>query len=435
MPNIITDDAVIAQDNARIELLSREVKSIFDSVEDVDKLDESQKTLIKSRNDEIKQLESKVADRMKLIDAKVFIDGTVKRFEEVVRPDGLGFKKELKSERKTVGETFVDHELITNWLGQHKHLVGSNANSKLGSSPVVELKDLYLSLLQQKTLVTGLSSTSAGAFVQNDRLPGYDLGTFMRPLGIIDLFRRIPTSSDTVEYVRVNGNTNNAAPVLEATTTSNGAKPESAFTLEIVTEIIQNIAHWIPVTRRALADAPQIRALINEILMYGLGEEVDDQLVTGDGSTPNLTGLENQSGTTSQAWDTDILTTTRKARTKVRTTGRGRASGYVLHPTDWETIDLLTDNEARFYFGGPSQLGTPRLWGLPVVENEAITPNSGWVADWNLGVVFDREAAQMYMTDSHSDFFIRNIITILAELRLGFGLIRPAAFVNIDLSE
>jgi hypothetical protein len=38
------------------------------------------------------------------------------------------------------------------------------------------------------------------------------------------------------------------------------------------------------------------------------------------------------------------------------------------------------------------------------------------------------------MTNSHSDFFVRNLIAILAEMRAAFGIIRPAAFVIADLT-
>ena len=136
-------------------------------------------------------------------------------------------------------------------------------------------------------------------------------------------------------------------------------------------------------------------------------------------------------GTQSQAFSVDLLTTTRKARTKVRVTGRAVATAYVMNPTDWETIDLLKDSEARYYFGGPSVLGTPRLWGLPVVESEAMTAGTSVVGDWRKAVLWDREQAQILTSDSHSDFFVRNLLAILAELRAAFGVLQPAAFVEI----
>ncbi|WP_157533545.1 phage major capsid family protein, partial [Nocardia otitidiscaviarum] len=38
------------------------------------------------------------------------------------------------------------------------------------------------------------------------------------------------------------------------------------------------------------------------------------------------------------------------------------------------------------------------------------------------------------MTDSHADFFIRNMVAILAEERLAFAVTRPSAFVKVALA-
>jgi HK97 family phage major capsid protein len=203
---------------------------------------------------------------------------------------------------------------------------------------------------------------------------------------------------------------------------------------ELVTESVRTIAHWVAASNRALSDAAQLRTYIDNFLRYGLDEELEDQILTGTGAGQNFTGVLVAANTTAQAWDTDILKTTRKARTKVRTVGRARPTAWVFNPTDWETIDLLQDNEARYYYGGPMQLGNPTLWGLPVVESEGMTQGTAVVADWKMAVLWNRMETMISMTNSHSDFFVRNLIAILAEMRAAFGLIRPKAFVITDVA-
>lgn len=348
---------------------------------------------------------------------------------------GQGFQYGGKTERqveqtvKNIADRFLE---APEWQGYMKSICanGSIPERMRVNSPPVNFNEGV------KALITGLSSTSAGALVINERKPIIDPGTFYRPLAIRDLVTVAQTNSDTVEYVRQGAHTNAAAAVAEATATSgsSGAKPESSMVLAIVTETVKTIATWLPATRRALADAGQLRGLIEQLLRYDLAEELEDQIIAGSGSGENFTGVLNVSGTTAQAWDTDMLTTLRKARTKVSLTGRGTPTAYVLHPTDVETLDLLTDNEERYYFGGPQGVGVPRLWGLPIVESEAMTVGYGVVAPWNLAVLWDREQTSIMASDSHSDFFIRNLIAILGELRAAFGLIRPAAFVIADLT-
>ena len=96
------------------------------------------------------------------------------------------------------------------------------------------------------------------------------------------------TTSDTVEYVRVTGKTNSAAPVAEASSAAaptapagagalvldpnGGYKPESGMALEVVSTTVKTIAHWIPITKRAASDASQIRTLVDNFLAYGLNE-------------------------------------------------------------------------------------------------------------------------------------------------------------------
>jgi len=304
-----------------------------------------------------------------------------------------------------------------------------------------------------KSLITGLADSSAGALVapeaygivpQPEPFPA-------RPLTVRQLFSPGTTGSDSVEYVRVLAQTNNAKAVPEAlssatvgdgtggtaTITTGGVKPESGFTFEKQSTTVKTIAHWIPATKRSLSDAAQVRTLIDTFLRYGLEEEFEDQLITGDGTGENFLGLNATSGIQLQAGPIageDNFTVTRRGRRKVRIGGRAMPTAYVLNPIDWENIELKRDGNERFYGGGPFALTPNTLWGLPVVESEAVPQGTGWVADWRMGIVWDREQASIQATDAHADFFIRNLVAILAEMRAAFAVLRPAAFVKITLA-
>ncbi|PWG13897.1 phage major capsid protein [Streptomyces sp. V2] len=338
----------------------------------------------------------------------------------------------IPDSKASLGESFVKS-------GEFRGLMESAPNGVFGKDHRVQSRPVGY-----KTLVTGGSDTSGGAFVNND-LRGLQVGltAFQRPLRLRDVVTNLTTTSDTIEYVRQTSQTNNASPVAESTTTAdpgsmnaaNGVKPESAIAWAKVTTPVRTIAHWIPLTKRALSDASQVRSIIDAFLRYGLEEELEDQMISGDGTGENLDGLGNVSGVQAQAWDSDPLTTTRKAKTKVRLVGRSVANAYLFNPADLETIDLLQDNEARYYFGGPSGVGTAgTLWGLPVIETEAVPAGTGYVGDFRKAVLWDREQASITISDSHANFFIRNMVAILAEMRAAFGIIQPNAFVEIDLT-
>lgn len=412
-----------------INTLTDEVKGIWDEVDQKfnGEIDADRKSMVVAKNKEIESLELKLRDEL---ENEQLRGDAQSRYERSRRPAGLPQPNgdQPKGKILSLGDMFLQSR---EWQDYFKALA---PNGQFGANQRIESPKMALarSIL---AVVTGDSATSGGAFVTPDDSGIYEtLGR--RPLTLRDLISVRTTSSDLIEYVRMTSRTNNAAPVSEATATSgvSGTKPESDMAFERVNAPVETIAHWVAATKRALADAGQMRGLIDQELRQGLEEELEDQILNGDGTSPNLSGLDDVSGTQDQAWDTNILTTTRRARTLVRTVGRATPTGYVMHPNDWEDIDLLQDNEARYFFGGPSVIGNPRLWGLPVVETEAQTEGFAWVGDWRKIVLWDREQALISVSDSHLDFFVRNMVAILGEMRVALGIIRPSAFVEIDLT-
>lgn len=342
--------------------------------------------------------------------------------------------------RKTAGGRFVDSpefkSLITGVPNGH-----FSEKMRVQSSPVNfagGMKDLFYS---------GDRENSAGFLVEDDRRGLLD-PFYERPLSVRSLFSSGSTTSDTIDYVRLVSVDNNAAVVPEARTTDpvgvNGAtvvtagvKPQSGFEFDRDSTTVKTIAHWIPITKRALSDAAQIRTMIDSFLRYGLEEALEDELLTGNGTGEHFLGLYNTPGIQTQgapAGAQDNLDVTRLARTKVQIGGRARPTAYVMNPLDWQKIELLRNDNGDFYGGGPFNLTVPRLWGLPVVESEAVTPGTAWCAAWNWGVIYDREQASVQATDSHADFFVRNLVAILAEMRAAFAILRPSAFVKITLA-
>lgn len=372
--------------------------------------------------------------------------------------EGIELNEKAAGERRTpsglivppaggLGESFVKSDAYLGLMASAPS-GGFGAKARVQSMPA-----------SYKSLVTGASDTSGGAFVGTDNRGlqvGLDL--FQRPLRLRDVVANGTTGSDTIEYVRVTSTSNNAAPVAEATSSAaptapgtagalvnnagGGYKPESGLAVAKVTTPVRTIAHWIPITKRALSDAAQIRTLIDSFLRYGLEEELEDQMISGDGTGENFEGLANVSGVQTQAWDAtgtgedmQRLRTLRKAKTKVFTVGRSNPNAYLLNPADVESIDLSVNGNADFYFGGPGAAGTATaLWGLPVIQTEAVPAGTGYVGDFRKAMLWDREQASITVTDSHADFFVRNLVAILAEMRAAFGVIQPSAFVKVDLT-
>jgi HK97 family phage major capsid protein len=350
----------------------------------------------------------------------------------------------------TLGTQFANSAAFKSWLKEIAPNGFIPKERKGIQSPPLKFEGLKaLDRNRAKALITAGSETSAGALIEAMFLGLQDgMGRFQRPLTIRDIITVMQTDTDSVEFVRVTSTTNNAAPVDEATSADaptqdgstgalilnagGGYKPESAMALEKVATPVKTIAHWIPITKKALSSPAQIRGLIDEFLDYGLNEELEDQIVNGDGNDENFDGLAVTSNIQTHAKSTDsIIAAARKAKRKVQTVGRATPTAYLMHPEDWERFDLLTDNEQRYHFGGPLRPGTPMLWGLPVVESEAVTIGQPYVGNFRTCVLWDREQASISVSDSHADFFIRNLVALLAELSAAFGVFRPQALVRM----
>ncbi|MCV7564962.1 phage major capsid protein [Micrococcus luteus] len=294
--------------------------------------------------------------------------------------------------------------------------------------------------IRVKSLFTGASGTSAGAFVTPEQTGIIEM-LGRRPLTIRDLISVRRTGSDTLEYVRQTAHTNAAKPVPEAqsaapidgTTVTNvigGLKPEGSWAFERVSTSVKTIAEWVPVTKRALADAAQLEDLIRDELSKDIAEAEEAQILTGDGVGENLTGILSTSGIQSQDFDTDVFVSVRKAITKARTVGRVVPNAVLMNPLDVETVDLARETGGRFYGAGPFTMGPRTLWSLPIVESETIAAGTAVVGDFSKAVLWDREDTTVTFSDSHADFFVRNLVAVLAEERVAFGVTRPAAFVK-----
>lgn len=409
--------------------------------------DLAQKALDENRE----MTEDEAADYKKSMDTLKDVLEAVKtvKADEEVMAKALEFSKALGIEvpdspltpvRKSLGEMVTGSD-------EFKALMKGYTKSD-GGIHIPEKARVQSDPIQIKSLFTGASSTSAGAFVVTDRTDIVEtLGR--RDLTIRNLVSNRRTTSDLVEFVQETSHTNAAAVVPEATSSAaptapegagalvqnpgGGYKPEGSWAFEVVQTPVKTIAEWVPATKRALADVAALEGLINDELRADVAEAEEDQILNGNGSGENFTGINNTSGIQTQAWTTDLFTTTRKAITKARTVGRVNPNAWVMNPADAETIDLLKDGENRYYYGGPQAIGPRTLWGRPIVESEAQPAGTALLADWSKAVIWDREQTTVTMTDSHADFFIRNLVAVLAEERLAFGVTRPAAIVQTDL--
>jgi HK97 family phage major capsid protein len=181
------------------------------------------------------------------------------------------------------------------------------------------------------------------------------------------------------------------------------AKPPVQFTPTEINVAIETIAVYTQLTRQALEDIPFIRSMVDTELQRLVLAKVEERIATA------LTGasLATADG------EGDLLRGIRIGYATVQAEGF-QPTAVLLNPQDWATLDMRVMGAT---LNGPQI--RPDFFGLTPVASNAVTAGTAIVGDFATGVQrFERAGGvALYITDSHADTFVKNVFTILAEIR------------------
>jgi HK97 family phage major capsid protein len=237
----------------------------------------------------------------------------------------------------------------------------------------------------------------------------------------------IQVGANALKYIEETTRTANAAPVAEGAT-----KPESARAYTERTVLIEVIAALLPVSEQQLDDVPMIMALINSSLGMEVELAEEDQLLTGNGTSPQLQGFLTKTGVqTGAVAGGNVLTSFMSGLTAIRFTGFAEPSAAVWHPNDWQDVVTLQDADGRYIFGDPSTINTKQIWGVPAVVTPAETENTVLIGDFRMYAYVARRMGLRIDVGYVNDNFAKNLKTIRAESRLGLVIRRPGAFYKL----
>ncbi len=242
-----------------------------------------------------------------------------------------------------------------------------------------------------------------------------------------DLMLQGTTSAAAIEYYEETTYTNAAAEVAEG-----AAKPEAAVDFTLRTESVRKIAVWVPVTDEMLADNEAFESYLRARLGFMIKQREELQILVGDGTAPNISGILDRSGIQTQAKGADpSVDAIYKAITKVRNTGFVEPTAVVIHPNDWQDIRLLRDG-GTYVMGSPLDAGPERVWGLPVRVTSNITEGTAVVGAFRPDAqIFRRGGIELAVSDSHDTYFIYNKLAVRAEERIALAIYRVASFCTV----
>lgn len=299
------------------------------------------------------------------------------------------------------------------------------------------------------TLLSGTGApgtgTGGGLLMGPQNIPGVVDKLFQR-LTVADLLASGSTNTNTLRYVVEGTATSGAAGVAEG-----GTKPESTLALSTVDEPVKKIATVLHVSDEMLEDAAQVESYINNRLGLFCRIEEERQIVHGAG-TNELVGITGRSGVNTYAGGTvdSNAVVLFKALNGTRGSSFLEPDAIIMNPTDWQVTRLETDSNGQFYGGGPftgaygngpipgqinsGQLtgGTDAIWNKPVLVTTAIGAGTALLGAFAAAAqLFRRSGLTVEATNAHDQHFVKNLVAIRAEQRLGLAVYRPTAFTKV----
>jgi HK97 family phage major capsid protein len=396
---------------------------------------------IRKISTEIKEIRGLLGDLEVFDEVKSYLNDPGS--DSLAARQGGGQLVPMQRQYKSLGERFVESQEF------------KDRNTGTGVMANAFMVDQDLTTLEQKDIYTAAGGTlTRFSFGKVEQEP-----IVQRPYRtdrVRDLFPVANTSANLIEYLRVLGyldGENNARTVPERETDAVdspfGLKPHTRLKLAPAQAPIRTIAHYELAHRNTLDDEPQLRSIIDTELLYGLRLVEDDQVLNGDGTGENLLGIMRtpgiqqypgpglqygQPGSPVKEFDT-YIDAVRRAATRVML-AYFSPTGVVVHPFDWETMELTKDANHNYVLAINVAIGADkRIWQMPVVATPAMAQGASLIGAFGLGAkIYDRQQSNIRVAEQHDDLFIRNAIAILAEQRIGLTVSRPESFVKVDLT-
>ena len=373
-------------------------------------------------NPSIKGIET-LKEQVKLAATKADLETALKAIEEM----GLKLKSAVEKPAKDAKpKTFAENiyegyktMLEAGKLGDFDSK-GNFTAKKFNGFETLEIKSATTMTESNITPV----GTSSIPYTLADYEPGITSISRRNPF-IIQICNVGRTIKKYVQWVEV------ANPDGGAGTTSEGsAKTEQDFDLVEKSAAVQKITSYIKVSKEMLDDVEFIKDEINKNLMELVLLKLDTQVLSGDGSAPNLNGIITQAATfagtpfvnaVDYANRFDVL----RAAINQIVRASGGDTNYsanfvpnyiVLHPDDVTAMEL-TKNTQGLYLLPPflSDAGK-MISGCTIVANTGMTSGTFLVGDFTKANVKMREDAAISIGYENDDF-TKNLITILCEVR------------------
>lgn len=376
----------------------------------------------KARSEDKKGFEEKTANILKDIEAKSFMSKT--EVEAFVKEKSEGLEKEMLELKKggvSGNKPLGFKQALANALKEKHSEISSVSNIK--GNQIIELKDI----------------------TYNGNFPGFeDWRTEYRNDMIVidrDTFHMrdiIPiggTSSDTIKYPREGAKSGDGpAPWGRgADIASTASKPLFEPNLDIISTPVEWIAGIMRLPIEMLADLPFLTSYLQNFARAELLEAEDNQILNGNGTSPQLDGIIPNSTAYDGARSVLIE---QIVDANIRQLGAYNTSGtdVILNPSEIVEI-VLNKAVGSGEYDNPQGVvgyvnGQLNIAGLNARTTNQMAVGEFLVGNFKHAQLFQRLAPQLRFFEQDQDNVVKNLVTVRIEERIALAILKTTSFVH-----
>lgn len=385
--------------------MSEVIKQIQEIQEEVTKSSREGKALIEQVKQQAQELAEKGATKEEISQLKSAYDAQIKSL--------VDYQDELATKLKKTGamgdtqKSFGD--LVEDQLTAKAEDLRALKQSKGQGGVHFDVKAVGTQLLANYNTGTGIALTTW----DNELARTPRINPFMR-----QIVNTRAINSLLVAWAEFTGGEGGADVVAEGV-----KKPQKDFDYVEASKKVEKIAVFTKASKEALDDIRFLRSEINSELVYEVEKKLDQQVLSGTGVSPQLTGINTYAAAldvTGLPFATGVDAPNR-ADVLMVTAAVIANSGFdanyaVINPLDAAMMQLTKDANGGYVLPPFSTANGMQIAGLRVIANRGVAVGDFLVGDFSKDILAIREEINIQIGYENDDF-TKNLITILAEMR------------------
>ncbi len=334
---------------------------------------------------------------------------------------------EAPSGPRTVGESFVKS---INYQAVKERGFGSDWNT----GPVEFTRDYFSGKVQDGAGVEVVGIGDAGGVMPLSPQVLPPLGPVENVLTVASRLGQGVATQNTIVFLEENVTTTGAlserysdSDATVTLTAEAGLKPAANIDWVRRSVALSKIAAFMPISDEMIEDEPQLASYINARLGLFIRQAEDAFLIDAIEAAA-ATATASEIGSANNWFDAIA-----SGIQSVQSESALNPDTVLMNPRDFWTMSVSKSAGDGNYFGGsPYSAAQRNPWGVPALVSTAITQGTAIVGAFQeAATVWRKGGLQINASNSHSDYFRRNLTALRAEERLAITIFRPAGFQRV----